>query len=41
MTTAQLTAMIDEIRQTSRADRDSLLRDLLVLIYPTRENQDN
>ena len=41
ITAEQLEAHLDVIETTSQDDKDELLRDLLVHIYPTKVTQDS
>ena len=40
ITTEQLEAHLDHIETTNQDDKDELLRDLLVHVYPTKVTQD-
>jgi hypothetical protein len=40
ITAEQLEAHLDEIERTNQDDKDELLRDLLVHVYPTKATQD-
>jgi hypothetical protein len=40
ITAQQLSDHLDKVETTSQDDKDELLRDLLVHIYPTKVNQD-
>jgi hypothetical protein len=37
----QLTTILEQCDERDEQERDELLRDLLVHVYPTRRNQDN
>jgi hypothetical protein len=41
ITTQQLTEHLDALETASQDDRDELLRDLLVHVYPTKVTQDS
>jgi hypothetical protein len=40
ITAEQLSAHLDQVETTSQDDKDELLRDLLVHVYPTKATQD-
>jgi hypothetical protein len=41
ITTQQLSEHLDSLETASQDDRDELLRDLLVHVYPTKVTQDS
>jgi hypothetical protein len=41
ITAEQLVAHLDDIQKSNQDDRDELLRDLLVHVYPTKATQDS
>ena len=41
MTTADLAQHLEALAECSEEDRDQLLHDLLVLVYPTKSTQDS
>jgi hypothetical protein len=40
ITAEQLVAHLDDIQKSNQDDKDELLRDLLVHVYPTKVTQD-